>query len=136
MKGYHVDLEKLTVSNTAFRRVLYTGAYTQLVVMHLKPRQAIGLETHGNDQFFRIEKGTGRAVVDGHEYPLHDGSSVIVPAGATHNIINTSTKEPMKLYTLYSPPHHQDGVSFTSKAAADASSEEYDGTTTETVGKG
>ncbi|MFZ1812234.1 MAG: cupin domain-containing protein [Candidatus Saccharimonadales bacterium] len=136
MKGYYTDLEKATRDNTCFRHVVYTGAYSQLVLMHLEPREAIGLETHGNDQFFRIEQGHGTAIVDGHEYKLHDGSSVIVPAGAKHNIINTSTSKPMKLYTIYSPPHHKDGVKFKTKAAAGASDEEYDGMTTEQVGKG
>ncbi len=131
MKGFSTDLEALTIANTRFRHVLYTGAYSQLVLMSLKPSEAIGMETHGNDQFFRIEKGDGKAIIDGHEYDLQDGSSVIVPAGSKHNIINTSTKSHLKLYTIYSVPHHKDGVSFATKAAAEASSEEFDGNTTE-----
>lgn len=131
MKGFSADLEKLTVDNMNFRHVLYTGAYSQLVLMSLKPNEAIGMETHGNDQFFRIEKGAGKAIIDGHEYELHDGSSVIVPAGAKHNIINSSSINDLKLYTLYSVPHHKDGVSFATKAAAESSPEEFDGKTTE-----
>jgi mannose-6-phosphate isomerase-like protein (cupin superfamily) len=131
MKGFHADLEKLTLNNTNFRHVLYSGAYSQLVLMSLDPKQSIGMEAHGNDQFFRIEKGTGKAIVDGNEYALHDGSSVIVPAGAKHDIKNTSTTEAMKLYTVYSVPHHKDGIKFATKAAAEASSEVFDGNTTE-----
>ncbi len=131
MKGYNANLEKSTIENTNFRRVVYTGAYSQLVLMSLKPGEAIGMETHGNDQFFRIEKGDGKAEIDGNEYTLGDGSSVIVPAGAKHNIINSSTVHDLKLYTIYSVPHHKDGVTFATKKATEASPEEFDGKTTE-----
>jgi mannose-6-phosphate isomerase-like protein (cupin superfamily) len=131
MKGFYTDLEKQTLENTNFRKVLYTAAYSQLVLMSLKPNEEIGMESHGNDQFFRIEKGEGTAVIDGNEYPLSDGQSVIVPAGAKHNIINSSPDNDLKLYTIYSVPHHMDGVIYASKAAADASSEVFEGSTTE-----
>lgn len=132
MKGFSQNIEEKTEANNKYREVLYTSKYSQLVVMSLKPNQEIGLETHhNNDQFFRIESGKGKAVIDGNEYQLRDGSAVIVPAGAEHNIINVSDKEPLKLYTLYSPAHHKDGVEFEEKEAADASKEEFDGQTTE-----
>ena len=98
----------------------------------MKPSEEIGLETHSeNDQFFRIEAGNGRAIIDGNTYELHDGIAIIVPAGAEHNIINDSDTEALKLYTIYSPPHHKDGISFADKEPAEASDEEYDGQTTE-----
>ncbi len=132
MKGYSQNIEEQTEANNKYRKVLYTSKYSQLVLMSLEPKQEIGLETHqNNDQFFRIESGNGRAVIDGHEYQLSNGSAVIVPAGATHNIINESDSEPHKLYTIYSPAHHKDGVEFTNKDTAEASKEEFDGETTE-----
>lgn len=131
MKGYHVHIEEQTRKNTAFRHVVYTGAYSQLVYMRLRPGEAIGLEVHGNDQFFRIESGRGQAVVDDTTYSLADGSGLVVPAGAKHNVKNTSSTDDLHLYTIYSVPHHKDGVSFATKAAADASNETFDGITTE-----
>lgn len=131
MKGYIENIEQLTLANEHFREVLYTAQFTQLTVMHLQPSEDIGEEVHDVDQFLRIEAGTGRAVVNGVESQLTDGSVVIVPAGAQHNIINDSTTEPMKLYTLYSPPHHRDGVVHTTKAEALNDSEHFDGKTTE-----
>lgn len=130
MKGYIDNIEQKTRDNTAFRTVLYTARYTQLVAMRIEPHGEIGEEVHGVDQFFRIEAGKGLAIIDGVEHAIEDGSAVIVPAGATHNIVSTSD-EPLLLYTLYSPPHHRDGVIHPTKADAEADSEEFDGRTTE-----
>lgn len=132
MKGYHSNIEDLTKDNTDFRRVLYTAQHSQLVLMSLKPGEEIGEEIHDEqDQFFRFEAGSGRAIVDGSEYTVGDGDVVIVPAGAKHNVINTSDSEPLKLYTLYCPPHHADGTVHATKAEAEADDEEFDGRTTE-----
>lgn len=131
MKGYYINLEQETTANNAFRRVLYTGRYSQLVLMSLEPEQSIGFETHGNDQFFRFEAGNGIVTIDGNEYEVGDGDCVIVPAGAKHNVSNTSTEEALKLYTVYSPPHHMKATVHETKAQADDSQEEFDGTTTE-----
>lgn len=132
MKGFKDNLEKDTLENDNFRKVLYTGKHSQLVLMSLKPGEEIGMETHPkNDQFMRIEKGYGKAVIDGHEYQLKDGVSVLVPAGAKHNIINTSEAEKMKLYTIYSPPHHKDGLLRKTKESAEENEVEFDGKTTE-----
>ncbi len=132
MKGYVDNIEKLSLANESFRKVLYTAKHSQLVLMSLLPNEEIGEEVHEeNDQFLRIEKGTGKAVIDGNEYALEDGSAVVVPAGAKHNIINTSATEPMRLYTIYSPAHHRDGVEHKTKAVAQVDVEEFDGTTTE-----
>lgn len=131
MKGYVDDIEKATKRNESFRRVLYTGANLQLVVMTLKPGEEIGEETHDDrDQFFRIEDGEGTIVIDGKRHPVEDDFAVIVPAGALHNVINTG-KEPLKLYTVYGPPEHKDGTVHRTKAEADASHEHFDGKTTE-----
>jgi mannose-6-phosphate isomerase-like protein (cupin superfamily) len=132
MKGYADNIEKLSLANGSFRKVLYTAKHSQLVLMSLQPGEEIGEEVHEeNDQFLRIEKGTGKAVIDGNEYALEDGSAVVVPAGAKHNIINASATEPMKLYTLYAPAHHREGVEHATKAVAQVDVEEFDGTTTE-----
>ena len=118
--------------NTNFREVLYTSKYCQLVLMSLRPGEEIGMETHrGNDQFFRVEKGHGQCLIDGNEYELRDGDAVVVPSGARHNIINVSDSEELKLYTIYSPPHHKDGIIRTTKKEAEAKEEEFDGKTTE-----
>ena len=107
-KGFFDNIEKSTLENDNFRKVLYTGKNTQLVLMSLKPKEDIGLETHKDtDQFFRIESGKGKAIIDDKEYVITDGSSVIIPAGAKHNIINSGDSD-LKLYSLYSPPHHVD----------------------------
>jgi mannose-6-phosphate isomerase-like protein (cupin superfamily) len=130
-KGYHVNIEKATTDNNNFRKVLYTGEHTQLVLMSLKPDEEIGLETHPDiDQFFRVDAGNGKCIINGNEYNLKNGDCVIVPAGSEHNIINTG-KEPLKLYTLYSPPHHKDGIIFKTKKDAEASKEKFDGKPTE-----
>lgn len=117
MHGYSVDLERETLENENYRRVLYTGPNSQLVLMNLEPGVEIGEEVHAeHDQFVRIEKGEGKAVLDGEETALHDGSAVLVPAGTRHNFINTSETEPMKLYTIYAPPEHPDGTVQRTKA--------------------
>ena len=132
MKGYKGGIERLAVENTDFRHVLYTGAHSQLVLMSLKPGEEIGMEVHPeNDQFFRFEKGLGRVVIDGNEYDVTDGDAVIVPAGAQHNVVNVSGVDDLKLYTIYSPAHHKDGVVRATKADAEADSPEFDGKTTE-----
>lgn len=132
MKGFFGDLETLTRNNNNFRVVLYTGKHSQLVLMCLQPGEEIGMETHNdNDQFFRFESGSGKVVIDGNEYLVKDGSGIIVPAGANHNVINTSETEALRLYTIYSPAHHQDKVVRATKAEAEADSPEFDGVTGE-----
>jgi len=132
MKGFVANIEKDTLENGNFRKVLYTGKHSQLVLMSLKPNEEIGMEVHEeNDQFFRFEKGQGKCIIDGNEYELSDGVAVIVPAGAQHNIINTSSEAELKLYTIYSPAHHKDGIVRATKAEAEADGPEFDGVTTE-----
>lgn len=132
MKGFFANIEKETLENGNFRKVLYTGKHSQLVLMSLKPNEEIGMEVHpDNDQFFRFEKGEGRCIIDDNEYALSDGVAIIVPAGAQHNIINTSDSKELKLYTIYSPAHHKDGIVRATKAEAEANEAEFDGVTTE-----
>jgi len=132
MKGFNANIEQETLENSNFRKVLYTGKHSQLVLMSLKPKEEIGMEVHNeNDQFFRFEKGIGKCIIDGNEYELQDGSAIVVPSGARHNIINTSDTEDLKLYTIYSPAHHQDGVVRATKEEAEKNSPEFDGKTTE-----
>ena len=134
MKGFNSNIEKDTLENNNFRKVVYTAKHSQLVLMCLKPKEEIGMEVHkDNDQFFRFEQGEGKCVIDGNEYSVGDGSAVIVPAGAEHNVINTSETEELKLYTIYSPAHHKDGVVRQTKEQAEAkeNDEEFDGVTTE-----
>ncbi len=132
MKGFNSNIEKDTLENNNFRKVLYTGKHSQLVLMSLKPKEEIGMEVHEeNDQFFRFEKGRGKCIIDGNESEISDGVAVIVPAGAQHNIINTSDIDDLKLYTIYSPAHHKDGVVRATKAEAEADSPEFNGVTTE-----
>lgn len=132
MKGFSANIEKSALENNNFRQVLYTAKHSQLVLMSLRPKEEIGMETHpDNDQFFRFEKGRGKCIIDGNEYELKDGSAIVVPAGAEHNIINTSDTEELKLYTIYSPAHHKDGVVRAAKEEAAADSPEFDGATTE-----
>ena len=130
MKGFINNIEAIAVKNEAFRRVLYTAKNCQLVVMALKPQEDIGAEVHTLDQFFRVEEGTGEAIMDGVRTASEAGFAVIVPAGAKHNIINTGT-ESLKLYTIYSPPNHRDGVVHHTRADAEADSEHFDGKTSE-----
>ena len=132
MKGFHTNIERDTLENNDFRRVLYTAKHCQLVLMSLQPKEEIGLETHPeNDQFLRFEGGRGAVFIDGNEYQVADGDAVIVPAGARHNVVNLSETEELKLYTIYSPPHHKDGTVHESKKAAESDDEEFDGTTSE-----
>jgi mannose-6-phosphate isomerase-like protein (cupin superfamily) len=132
MKGYVTDIEEETEKNADFRRVLYTGKYSQLVLMSLKPGEEIGEETHDDvDQFFRFELGEGEVKIDGVKHRVKDGEAVIVPAGARHNVTNASKRENLRLYTIYSPPEHQDGVVRHTKKEAMASEEHFDGRTTE-----
>jgi len=132
MKGFVSNIEKLTLENNNFRQVLYTGRHSQLVLMALRPKEEIGMEVHqDNDQFFRFESGSGKVVIDGTEYEVSDGFAVVVPAGAEHNVINTSSTEPLKLYTIYSPAHHKHGVVRVTKEEAVADSPEFDGLTSE-----
>jgi len=128
MTGFHGNIEELTLANTNFRQVLYTGKHTQLVLMCLKPGEEIGEEVHNTvDQFFRFEQGIGKVLIDGSEYNVKDGSAVIVPAGAKHNVINVSTTDDLKLYTLYSPANHIDGRIHKTRdeAMADEEDEEF-----------
>jgi len=131
-KGFRGDIEKMTLENENFRQVLYTGEHNQLVLMSLKPNEEIGMEVHeDNDQFFRFEKGMGKVIIDSTEYEVGDGVAVVVPSGAQHNVINTSDAEDLKLYTIYSPAHHKDGIVRVTKAEAEANEAEFAGQTTE-----
>lgn len=127
MTGYFGHIEELTIKNSYFRQVLFTGKHTQLVLMSLRPGEDIGMEVHdGLDQFFRFEKGVGKVLIDGKEYEVKDGDVVIVPGGSEHNIVNTSKTEDLKLYTLYSPPNHPDAtVHKTREEAMKAEEEEH-----------
>lgn len=130
--AYTINIEQETLENKNFRKVLYTSKNSQLVVMSLLPGEEIGMETHQLDQFIRIERGKGRAVLNGKEYELNDGSAVVISAGTEHNIINISTTEEMKLYTVYSPPNHKDGTIHAVKSDAMVDEgEHFDGKTTE-----
>jgi mannose-6-phosphate isomerase-like protein (cupin superfamily) len=132
MNGFSENIEELTLANKSFRKVLYTGKHSQLVLMSLKPNEEIGMETHNeNDQFFRIEKGQGLCVIDGNEYKLTDGTAIVVPSGAEHNVINTSEDQDLKLYTIYSPAHHKDGIERNTKEEAESNEAEFDGVTSE-----
>ncbi len=132
MKGYKANIEKETLKNKNFRKVLYTSAYSQLVLMTLQPKEEIGSEVHEeNDQFLRFEGGTGRVVIDDSKYTVKDGDAVVIPAGARHNVINTSATDTLNLYTIYSPPHHKDQIVRKTKEEAEANDEEFDGTMTE-----
>jgi len=132
MKGFCQNIEKATLENTNFRKILYSGQHSQLVLMSLKPLEEIGLEVHAeNDQFFRFEAGIGKCIIDGNEYELKDGVAAIVPAGAEHNIINTSATEDLKMYTIYSPAHHKDQIVRATKQEAIDNEADFDGQTTE-----
>ncbi len=132
MKGFKSNIEKDTLDNNNFRKVLYTGKHLQLVLMSLKPGEDIGEETHpGNDQFFRFEGGSGKCIIDETEYAVTDGDVVVIPAGAKHNIINSDAKTDLKMYTLYGPPNHKDQVIRATKEEAEKMKEEFDGKTTE-----
>lgn len=132
MRGFSANIERDASANSDFRRVLYTGKHSQLVLMCLKPKEEIGMEVHpANDQFFRIEKGQGACIIDGHKYALQDGVVIVVPAGAAHNVVNTSDTEDLKLYTIYAPAHHKDGIVRKTKEEAVAHEAEFDGVTTD-----
>ncbi|MCR4325895.1 MAG: cupin domain-containing protein [Patescibacteria group bacterium] len=131
MKGFVINIERESLKNADFRRVLYTAKHSQLVVMSLQPQEDIGEEVHKLDQFIRCEAGEGKAILDGVENDIRDGYAVVVPAGTRHNFVNTSEDKPMKLYTIYSPPEHRDGAVHTTKSDAEADEEEFNGKTTE-----
>lgn len=129
-KGYKENIENLTTENSNFRRVLYTGAHCQLVLMSLLPNEDIGMEVHEeNDQFFRFESGNGKVIINETEYEVKDGDAVIVPTGANHNVI--AGENGLKLYTIYSPAHHKDGIVRTTKIEAEENEADFDGTMTE-----
>ncbi|MGZ5621843.1 MAG: cupin domain-containing protein [Methylobacter sp.] len=130
MRGFVQNIEDITVKNEEFRRVLYTAEHCQLVVMSLKPKEEIGAEVHQLDQFFRVEEGNGEVVLNGIRSAISDGFAIIVPAGMNHNVINTGSV-PLKLYTLYAPPNHRDGVVHHTRNDAEADNEDFDGKTTE-----
>ena len=136
MKGYNANIEQLTLENNNFRKVLYTTNGLQLVLMTLKPGEEIGAEIHTeNDQFFRFESGKGKVMIDENFYEVEDGSVVVIPKGANHNVINTSDTEALKMYTIYTPAHHKDGVIHETKAIAEQAevdgTDEFDGKTSE-----
>ncbi len=131
MNGYVTNIEEASLENDNFRHVVYTGAHSQLVLMSLVPGEEIGEEIHSVDQFIRCDEGEGIAILDGAEYPITDGFAILVPSGARHNIINTSTSDCMKLTTLYAPPDHKDGTIHVTKADAEANEEHFDGVTSE-----
>ena len=130
MKGFVQDIESLAVENGEFRRVLYTAHNCQLVLMSIPAGGEIGAEVHTLDQFFRVEEGVGEAILDGVTTAIRAGFAVLVPAGARHNLVNTGSA-PLKLYTLYSPPNHRDGVVHHTREDAEADAEKFDGETTE-----
>jgi mannose-6-phosphate isomerase-like protein (cupin superfamily) len=131
MKGYVGNIEKLTMENENFRKVLYTAKFSQLVVMSIPVSGEIGEEVHTLDQFLRIEGGKGKAILDGAEHEIEDNFAIVVPAGMKHNFVNTGEK-PLKLYTIYSPPEHRDGVIHATKEnAMNDKTDEFDGKTTE-----
>lgn len=132
MKGFRIAIEKATLENNFFRKVLYTAERSQLVLMSLKPKEEIGEEIHeDNDQFFRFESGNGKCIIDGNEYEIEEGDAIVIPAGAKHNIINTDPARTLKMYTIYSPAHHKDGIVRKTKEEAESNEEEFDGKTTE-----
>ena len=132
MKGFHSNIEQDTLANDDFRKVVYTGKHSQLVLMSLKPGEEIGKEIHAdNDQFLRFEGGEGKCYIDGNEYDVSDGFAIIVPAGAEHNVVNVSGTESLKIYTIYSPPHHKDGIVRSTKKDVEERPEDFDGQTTE-----
>lgn len=132
MKGYKSNIEKDTLENQNFRKVMYSGHHLQLVLMSLNVGEEIGEEIHQDtDQFFRVEAGSGKCIIDGNEYAVKDGDVIIVPAGAKHNVINTNSNDALKLYTIYAPPHHKDGIVRLTKETAMKNEAEFDGKATE-----
>lgn len=132
MKGFKSNIERDTLKNDSFREVIYSGKHLQVVLMSLKPGEEIGLETHKDtDQFFRFEGGHGKCIIDGNEYKLEDGDAIVIPAGSKHNVINTDSVEEFKMYTIYAPPHHKDGLINATKKDAETGDVKFDGITTE-----
>jgi mannose-6-phosphate isomerase-like protein (cupin superfamily) len=132
MKGFKSNIEKDTLENNNFRKVLYSGKHLQLVLMSLKAGEEIGEEIHEDtDQFFRFESGAGTCVIDGNEYTVKNGDAIIIPAGAKHNVINADSTTELKMYTIYAPPHHKDGLVRVTKEDAENNGVEFDGKTTE-----
>ncbi len=132
MKGFKSNIEKDTLENNNFRKVLYTGKHLQLVLMNLKAGEEIGEETHQNiDQFFRFESGSGKCIIDGTEYLVKNGDVIVVPSGAKHNVINTDNKTELKMYAIYGPPNHKYDTIWSTKEDAEKYGEEFDGKTTE-----
>jgi mannose-6-phosphate isomerase-like protein (cupin superfamily) len=130
--GYNTNIEKEVMDNSNFRKVLYTSEHLQVVLMNLKAGEEIGEEIHNaNDQFFRFESGNGKCIINGEEYTVSDGDAIVVPAGAKHNVINTGRSAELKMYTIYAPPHHKDGIIRVTKKDAENSPEKFDGETTE-----
>jgi mannose-6-phosphate isomerase-like protein (cupin superfamily) len=131
-KGYSINIEKASLNNNNFRKVLYTAQYSQLVLMSLKPKEDIGMEVHeDNDQFFYFVGGQGTCIINSHKYKVSDGSAVVVPTGAQHNVINTMKNKSLKFFTIYSPPQHKDKIVRSTKKEAEANEETFDGVTTE-----
>jgi mannose-6-phosphate isomerase-like protein (cupin superfamily) len=132
MKGFKSNIEKDTLKNKNFRKVLYSAGNMQLVLMSLKAKEEIGEETHPhNDQFFRFESGKGKCIIDGNEYKVKGGDVIIIPAGAKHNVKNTDNSTELKMYTIYAPPHHKDGIVRATKDEAESNPADFDGATTE-----
>lgn len=132
MKGFKSNIEKDTLENNNFRKVLYTGKHLQLVLMNLKAGEEIGEETHPEtDQFFRFESGSGKCVIDGTEIMVKSGDAIVIPSGARHNVINTDSHSELKMYTIYSPPHHKHDTTWLTKEDAEKYGEKFDGKTTE-----
>jgi mannose-6-phosphate isomerase-like protein (cupin superfamily) len=134
MKGFKTNIENASLGNASFRKVLYTAPHLQLVLMSLLPGEEIGQEIHsGTDQYFRFESGEGKCIIDETVYVIAEGDVIIVPEGSTHNVINTSQEKTLKMYTLYGPPHHKDGIVMATKKEAESRKEEFDGKTTEMI---
>ena len=131
MQGFVKNIAEVAEENENFRKVLYTTKNSQLVVMHLKAEEEIGMETHDLDQTLYIVQGEGKAILDGVSHTIQKGSVVVVPKGCKHNVINGQKSAPMKLYTVYAPPHHKDGVVHKTKEDSEKSEEHFDGETTE-----
>jgi mannose-6-phosphate isomerase-like protein (cupin superfamily) len=132
VKGFHSNIERYVMENVNFRQVLYTSIHMQIVLMTLKPGEEIGEEIHNaSDQFFRFESGTGKCTINGNEYSVNEGDAIVVPAGAKHNVVNTGKAGELKMYTIYGPPNHKDGIVRVTKAEAEDFPEKFDGETTE-----
>ena len=130
MSYFIANIEDETLANDLYRKVLFTAKNSQLVLMHLRPGDEIGMEVHELDQFIRVEAGSGKVVLDGQEHPIQDGTAVVIPAGTNHNVINTSNKEGLKLYSIYSPPEHKIGTVHRTKQEGDTDTgHHFDGRT-------